>query len=217
MFVRLIERGDLYQFFRLRVLFNKGDITLGNRVEQLDSLRGLASITVLFHHIFLIPLALSPLWDYTFGKLPTSILVNGDAAVIFFFVLSGYVLSIPFFNNKEFNYAPYLVKRICRIYLPYLATVVPVLVFLFFFNANGIKELSLWFNSFWKSSPNFNLVLEHIFFIGNIHSDAVNPVIWSLIHELRISIIFPFIIMFVKRSKWQLSILIGLGLTIMEA
>ncbi len=35
--------------------------------------------------------------------------------------------------------------------------------------------------------------------IGNPHTVVYNPVIWTLIHELRISILFPFIVLLVKK------------------
>ncbi|WP_391557553.1 hypothetical protein [Robertmurraya sp.] len=32
-------------------------------------------------------------------------------------------MSLPFFNNKTFNYKNYLIKRVCRIYIPYLISI----------------------------------------------------------------------------------------------
>jgi peptidoglycan/LPS O-acetylase OafA/YrhL len=59
----------------------------------------------------------------------------------------------------------------------------------------------------WKVTVNTNLIIQHIYLIGNIHSDSFNGVIWSLIHELRISLIFPFVVLILKRINWKVSIL----------
>ena len=57
------------------------------------------------------------------NRTPLTALVSGGTAVRFFFVLSGFVLVLPFLRHPHSPYFPYVVKRICRIYLPYLAAV----------------------------------------------------------------------------------------------
>ena len=54
---------------------------------------------------------------------PLRLLVDGEAAVILFFVLSGYVLALPFIAGTQLTYGRYLVKRICRIWLPFAAAI----------------------------------------------------------------------------------------------
>jgi peptidoglycan/LPS O-acetylase OafA/YrhL len=46
--------------------------------------------------------------------------------------------------------------------------------------------------------------------IGN-----VNGVVWSLIHEMRISLIFPILIFFVKKTNWKLFLPLGCALCIL--
>lgn len=67
---------------------------MNERIKQLDSLRGLAALTVLLSHIYLIPGILLPALIQNIGILSPRALVNGSAAVIFFFVLSDFVLSL---------------------------------------------------------------------------------------------------------------------------
>lgn len=58
-----------------------------------------------------------------------SLFWNGHSAVILFFVLSGFVLSLPFFKGEyKFDYSRYLVKRICRIYIPYLIIIMLAII-----------------------------------------------------------------------------------------
>ncbi|WP_182299468.1 acyltransferase family protein [Cohnella cholangitidis] len=70
------------------------------RFVQLDALRGLASLAVLFSHILLIT-GPSSMGYVVYALLtrtysPFQIFVNGNGAVVLFFVLSGFVLSLPF-------------------------------------------------------------------------------------------------------------------------
>src|ERR1700704_3301212 len=87
------------------------------RFYELDSLRGVAALTVVFHHFSRI---CSPRVIYFLDRTPFRLLVAGHQAVILFFLLSGFVLTLPYKKNDRLNYGPFLVKRVCRIYLPYL-------------------------------------------------------------------------------------------------
>jgi peptidoglycan/LPS O-acetylase OafA/YrhL len=182
------------------------------RLEQLDSMRGLAAVSVFVYHILGVdkewPIFLSKLMTWT----PLKIFSNGNNAVMFFFVLSGFVLSIPFLKSGKVTYTPYLIKRILRIYIPYLVGIMIAIYFSQLPITNGIDELNGW--SKWTTPLTLNLFLEHILFIGNTHTDAYNGAIWSLIHELRISLFFPFIVVFlVRKLHWIKVILVCLVLS----
>jgi peptidoglycan/LPS O-acetylase OafA/YrhL len=178
------------------------------RYEQLDSLRGLAALTVVIHHLFLVPLALTPFFQLLFHfKSPAKLLISGHAAVLLFFVLSGFVLSLPLHRHQSVDYLPFLLKRLFRIYLPYLVSILIAMGAASLFYSGSIDGLSSWFQSSWKQPLDPASFMEHMVLIGNIHSDLYNNVIWSLIHELRISLIFPFVILLLNRSHWAASIL----------
>ena len=74
----------------------RGETAAAPRLAYLETLRGLAALTVVFSHIFATAnlhgwaawLALAAIHS------PLSLLVNGRGAVIFFFTLSGYVLTL---------------------------------------------------------------------------------------------------------------------------
>ncbi|PFD42975.1 acyltransferase [Bacillus cereus] len=176
------------------------------RYKELDSLRGIAAIIVLLgHFLALFPILGKKVMYSTFGAC-FSILWQGHSAVIIFFVLSGFVLSLPFYKGTEFNYLKYLIKRVCRIYIPYI-----VILFI----AIGIKlgihskigtvpGLVQWGS--WNIEVSFNRVMNHILFLREFNSDAFIMVIWSLVHEMRISIVFPLIIFLLLRVNWKVSI-----------
>jgi peptidoglycan/LPS O-acetylase OafA/YrhL len=182
---------------------------MNTRIKQLDSLRGLAAITVFLHHIYLV----MPFLPVVFIFSPLKFLVNGDAAVILFFVLSGFVLYIPFSNGEQQPYFRFIIKRILRIYVPYLVCIILVMIFYKIFSRGSIPELSFWFNKSWTHKINGSLLTEHLFFIGNIHSEYFNNAIWSLVHEMRISLFFPFIAYLVYRLNWKKIIFICIFLS----
>jgi peptidoglycan/LPS O-acetylase OafA/YrhL len=86
-----------------------------HRYKQLDSLRGLAALTVFLGHFWGAKINMP--FFVALSKTPLSILLNGNAAVIFFFLLSGFVLSLPFVGGeKPLTLTAFYTKRIFRIY-----------------------------------------------------------------------------------------------------
>jgi peptidoglycan/LPS O-acetylase OafA/YrhL len=101
---------------------------MNQRFEELDSLRGLAALAVFFGHMYLVfnENLISKLL-FEFG--PLRIAVAGSEAVTFFFVLSGFVLSLPFYSNRQPNYRHFVIRRVCRIYIPYIIAILVALSF----------------------------------------------------------------------------------------
>ncbi|MEH7307563.1 acyltransferase family protein, partial [Neobacillus drentensis] len=148
-----------------------------NRITQLDSIRGLAALSVIFGHILLI---LPPI-PFVLANSPLRIFWAGHEAVVLFFILSGFVLSLPFIKNKKVNYTQFFIRRIFRIYAPYIIAILMALILknMFF---TGTNENIGWANKFWTSAPD---ILNHVFLVTDFNTYGLDPVIWSLIHELR--------------------------------
>lgn len=174
------------------------------RYGELDSLRGIAALTVFFCHISLVfkDSFLSKLL-FEFG--PFRWMVAGSEAVTLFFLLSGFVLSLSFFSNKKFSYSSFIIRRICRIYIPYIFAITFAYIAMKVFYSGRIDSLSDWFNANWSKGLSSDSIIKHIVLIGTFTSNVDN-VIWSLIHEMRISIIFPFIMLVVVRKNLKYSI-----------
>lgn len=181
------------------------------RYRELDSIRGLASLSVFFSH-FVGSLSIDeyrhPILFRLIQNSPLHIFWDGHAAVILFFVLSGFVLAFPYTTNisNRINISSFLIKRIFRIYPAYFISLA-LCLFLkeFLFLKGPMISFSPWINTFWNWDINnirYQELLKHLFMIGpSLDYNLINPVIWSLIVEMKISLIFPFIIYILQKRN----------------
>lgn len=183
------------------------------RYHQLDSLRGLAAATVLIHHFLFIFTGLW--WLEMLNYTPLRIFKAGHEAVIFFFVLSGFVLSLPFYaQGAKVRISHFLIKRVCRIYIPYIAAVAcALLAYLAFYKEGAMPGYSSFFTDVWSIPLTPGLIGDHLLLLGSFKDYALDPVLWSLCVELRISLIFPFLMTFIIRFGWKTSLALGLLLS----
>lgn len=188
------------------------------RFRELDSLRGLAALAVVFHHFLLVFPAFDNNTYYQWGNIwlflakytPVHIFWAGEQAVLFFFILSGFVLSIPFYSDKKPTYTSFWIKRICRIYFPYATAVIIAIFADILSSRHGIPGLSIWFNSRWTEPITTSLVVNHLLLLPSFDNAQFDPVFWSLVHEMRISLIFPFLMIIIQKLDWRLSLGVGI-------
>ena len=171
------------------------------RFRELDSLRGLAACTVVLGHF---ASGVGAAVALRIWHSPLRFLVAGHDAVILFFILSGFVLFLPYERREGLSYFKFVVKRICRIYIPYLGAL--ALAVAMNFHYHGLVTNHEWVNSTWNQAPNLHLILQHIAFLGDYRWEAFNTAFWSLVYEMRISLLFPFLAIAVLRlrGEWML-------------
>ncbi len=135
----------------------------------------------------------------------------GSDAVVLFFVLSGFVLSLPAINGRPQTYFTFTVRRVFRIYLPYLAAIAVSVAGAYWLH--GMVTASAWFHQSWSEPVNWRLVGQHLLFIGVYDVNQFDNPIWSLVQEMRISLVFPALCWLVLRlkSRWSLAIAAALG------
>ncbi len=167
------------------------------RFYELDSLRGVAALTVVFHHFFRI---CSPSVVHFIDRTPLRLLAAGHQAVILFFLLSGFVLTLPYKKNGRLNYGPFLLKRVCRIYLPYLGALAFAILCDLHFSGRS-RANDYWIHLTWSAPVTTSLVVQHILFLGSYDWSQFNTAFWSLVYEMRISLVFPFIALAVVRLR----------------
>jgi peptidoglycan/LPS O-acetylase OafA/YrhL len=182
-------------------------------IVELDSLRGVAAIVVVLDHY-------QRLWrEVPTHGLPSyiqfPILANGNAAVRMFFALSGFVLTLPFLRQRQQRYLLYVVRRVCRIYLPYVAAL--AIAVLACWRFHGLDLYGKEFQLTWRSPPSFQTVEQHLLLIGKFNAFAYNPPIWSLVHEMRISLIFPLLCLVSLRLRAGLACMIALMFPLLAA
>lgn len=180
-------------------------------MPQLDSLRGLASMAVVFEH------CLNPLqavgqapWVVTvLAYTPLALFFSSYQAVLFFFILSGFVLAIPFYGTRGPSYRGFVIKRICRIYPALWAAL--GLAFAGRLLVQGSLSAP---RILWPDGPHGSVrlgeVVQHLLLVGTPQNDAYDGVIWSLVHEMRISLILPLIALGIASGYGRRMILYGL-------
>jgi len=172
------------------------------RYKQLDSLRGLAACSVVFCHATNV---LPGVYDdprrmWWLTETPLALLRAGHAAVVFFFVLSGYVLALPFLKGPV-SYPSFLVRRICRIWIPYIIAMVVAVGCAIWFHPNPVSGLSHWANQP-IAFPGPRLILDHLLLVGTFDNGTYDPVVWSLVYEMRISLVFPLLVLLLGLGAW---------------
>jgi peptidoglycan/LPS O-acetylase OafA/YrhL len=191
------------------------------RILELDAVRGFAAVTVVIgHSLTVFPNVDNPTrGDSGLGLLnvvkytPLALVESGDAAVIVFFILSGFVLSLPFLDGRAPSYPGFLTKRICRIYLPYLAAVALAVVCAAVLGGDRISGLSDWVNGRWHHFG-VGVLAGHATLLGSFDNAQYDPVLWSLVHEMRISLLFPLLVLAVVFLGARRSVIAAIGVLI---
>lgn len=177
------------------------------RRHELDTLRGLAAASIVAYHAFaMVAPSREALWILFCS--PAFPLVNGRPAVILFFVLSGFVLHGALSAEQErrgrVDYRGFALKRLCRIYLPFAAAA---------FFALAAAMVAVHFGTLaadavpkpmagWPAAASFEpSVFAGLLALSGVETDmALNSVAWSLVHELRISLVLPLLFLLVRRQ-----------------
>jgi peptidoglycan/LPS O-acetylase OafA/YrhL len=187
----------------------------GERFAELDSLRGIAAATVVLCHLVTTALAAygrqDPFW--VLEHTPLHIFWAGHQAVVFFFVLSGFVLALPFYS-RPVSYRAFVVKRVLRIYVPYWAAILVALLAYHWFGRQRLGGSRTWLNGWWTEPIGYRLLFDHFLLVGSFDHNALDGVIWSLVHEMRISLVFPLLMAFLLRHRWRTTLLAAAALAI---
>lgn len=142
------------------------------RVREFDALRGLAAVSVVVsHYILLLNGAESATYRQIhsifslLGETPLRVLWAGHAAVMLFFVLSGFVLYLML-DRTHLSYGAYVCRRVSRLYLPYLAAIVFGVAGEYFLYFGGLDGLNHWINKFWSWPITASALGEHALVLG---------------------------------------------------
>ncbi len=185
------------------------------RYHSLDSLRGIASLQVLIAHSLVAVPALAWIADpsnrsrgfsFFITHSPLSFFWCDSRAVKVFFVLSGFVLSLPYFEtNKRNSYLSFFVKRIIRLYLPCFAVIIiSIALQNILYQSNTVNMFGGWVKMMWDLP--LNKESSQVFFLNTKYLDHFDRALWSLGPEIKLSLVLPFFIFIIKKLNVYLSI-----------
>ena len=163
---------------------------------EIESLRGLAALSVLLGHFYLVTILSQYL--YFPSKVIATLIAgffNPQPAVLLFFTISGLVLGRQLRKepiNNFFAFIAYLCRRIFRL-IPLMVASIIFAFILSYFKGNPVNLSSLM----------QNLMLEDI---------SLNPPVWSLKVELYCSIFFPFLFWIFTKSNIACNALLFIAL-----
>ena len=169
-----------------------------SRVRSLDGLRGLAALIVVFHHALLTSPTLARVnygtppgtvhgIHWLLSYTPLHLLWAGPEAVFVFFVLSGFVLFLPT-ESVRFRWAPYYPRRLLRLYLPVIGSVLFAWLSVILVPPRVINGASLWLDHH-HLHVGLGRVLHDMALLGGV--SLLNGPLWSLKWEVLFSVLLP--------------------------
>ena len=197
------------------------------RVTQLDGLRGIAALVVVACHVLSIfpgiggvfsdrTVALSPAATWAIFS-PLHVFWNGTPAVHLFFVLSGFVLVLPFSRpGATASWPSYYAKRLLRLYLPAWASLVVAVALIELIPRSTSPMQSPWADMY-VIDPTVRQVFKDALLLLN--ASTINTPLWSLKWEVLFSLLLPVYVLFALRWRriWYLKIAAAFLLTVVGA
>jgi peptidoglycan/LPS O-acetylase OafA/YrhL len=193
-------------------------VTSGKPIlEEVDGLRFLAISYVIIAHIYHFFYAKTPFFkseidDSKILTIVNKIAQDGQHGVAIFFVISGFILALPFARqylkkSKAVVLKQYYLRRLTRLEPPY------IIVLLLLFAGILIKNLY----SFQELFPH---LLASLTYTHNIFFDSmswITPVAWSLEVEVQFYLLAPFLAFVFKIKKCSFRLLILIFLILLAA
>jgi len=130
-------------------------------------------------------------------RSPLHIFVAGSEAVIVFFVLSGFVLTLPFVPKKKVSWRSYYPKRIVRLWLPAIASV--ALAVMFALLVPRLEGVGTWWVNDHARPVSGSMVVSDASLLAG--TGKYNSVLWSLKWEVLFSFLLPLYVLLARRAR----------------
>lgn len=178
------------------------------RYRSLESLRGVAALVVVVHHHLLVFPALFPTrtglegWAAWLTYTPLHLLWAGGESVLFFFLLSGFVLSLPTWRGEALDMVNFVVRRWWRVWVPFMVAVSVAALFAWRLGHAPVIGTSVWFENIWKEANQASFI-QHVLMLGHMDEGltqwAFLPVVWSLKWEMWLSLLLPVVLLLARQ------------------
>lgn len=193
------------------------------RVTQLDGLRGIAALVVVACHLLsVVPGIGDVVFDDRSAPLdaaghwavfsPLHVLWNGTPAVHVFFVLSGFVLILPFTRaGTAMRWVPYYAKRLLRLYLPAWAALALAVALIVMIPRTESPLQSSWADMYVVDPSVARVVKDGLLMLG---ASTINTPLWTLRYEVAFSLLLPAYVFVALRWRrfWHLKLGVALAL-----
>jgi len=188
--------------------FSEGEL-LASRFRSLDGLRGLAAVVVIAYHATLINPTFAaiilqgvrspdPFWNALVYS-PLRIFVAGGPAVIVFFVLSGFVLTLQVRRAADWDWSGYFPRRLVRLFLPAAGSVILAVILGLAVFRGAQANPSAWVQSYTFVGFDYRKPLQALdLFDGN---PDFNSPLWSLRWEVLFSLLLPVYVWIVAKGR----------------
>jgi peptidoglycan/LPS O-acetylase OafA/YrhL len=173
---------------------------------ELQSLRGIAAALVMVHH------SLRTIDASESITFISEVVLNAHAAVMLFFVLSGYVLTLSLESRDDTfsEIISFYIRRVARIYPALWVGVTLGILYLFTLRELPVSAPSSWFEAMYDVS-HFTLAKAIAAYAGMANLPL--PVLWTIQVELAASILIPFLVLAQSRRSWApLALVLALSL-----
>lgn len=184
------------------------------RIGSLDGLRGIAAAVVLVHHTLLaipsfangnmhLPVPDSRAW---LVYSPLHVFWAGGEAVVVFFVLSGFVLTLPALRRTQ-DWIAYFPSRMVRLYIPVVASIVLALALFLLVPRTPEAGQSAWVLRHAEPLTVHGLVGD----LTLLSPTRLNSPLWSLTWEVAFSLLLPLFVSIaaLTRRHWWITVIVA--------
>jgi peptidoglycan/LPS O-acetylase OafA/YrhL len=197
----------------LKTIFDRfsRETSTGRFIPQLDGLRFIAIAMVVLFHLNAYVAAYSPVGFSTSPDQEglSRLLAHGHYGVQFFFIISGFILALPFASHRiiqtpKVKLSAYYLRRLTRLEPPYLLSLILLCALLVLRRGEELRTLL----------PHLAAGSVYLHNIIYGYGNRLNSVAWSLEVEVQFYLLVPLLtLLFAMRSRLQRrSAIIGLGL-----
>jgi len=171
----------------------------GNFIPQVDGLRFLAILTVVLFHLYgFIEVKDNSIYNSSYNfNFALNLIKNGNFGVELFFVLSGFILGLPFakyylLKGSKISLKSYFLRRLSRLEPPYII-VMFLLLIVSLIISNNLSTI--------EAIQSFLASIAYIHNFIYAEPSFINTVAWSLEIEIQFYILAPLLSLFFIINK----------------
>jgi peptidoglycan/LPS O-acetylase OafA/YrhL len=179
------------------------------RFPALDGIRGICAVGLVIQHLLLTwPDPIVRQLHMAVYYTPLEALFSDGKFIRIFFVMSGFVLFLPLLAGGRDNWHHFYVRRMRRLFPAFLAAIVlSAVIHIALPQPLYLASATPWFNEeAQQTRVSLLSFLQTLTLMGTSDSIRLDCVVWSLVHEVRIILLFPLLAWLIRRNDlWSLA------------